>query len=152
MNAERFALEKIGGERALSHLGALRALHAEVYAEPPDKWGDEHASLFAERRALAAGRVRRVRGIVAAADDEATARAGSRRLRRYYRGTRCHRVPSVAVRGNTDGAHRPFPGTNPVRHASVDTATPRSAALQGDTWRDREETARIAENPQLGAC
>jgi non-heme chloroperoxidase len=52
------------------------------------------------------------------------------------------RGPSVAVRGNTDGAHRPFPGANPVRHASVDTATQRSTAPQGDTPRDTEETAR----------
>ena len=38
-------------------------------------------------------------------------------------------------------AARPWP--------SVDTATPRSTATQGDTPRDREETARIAENSQL---
>jgi hypothetical protein len=37
----------------------------------------------------------------------------------------------------------------PVRYASVDPATQRSTARQGDTWRDREETARIAENSQL---
>jgi hypothetical protein len=37
----------------------------------------------------------------------------------------------------------------PVRHASVDTATQRPTALQDDTLRDREETARIAANPQL---
>src|SRR5579859_4641700 len=32
---------------------------------------------------------------------------------------------------------------------SVDAATQGPTALQGDTWRDREETARIAENSQL---
>jgi hypothetical protein len=37
----------------------------------------------------------------------------------------------------------------PVRYMSVDTATRRSTALQGDTRRDREETARIAKNSQL---
>jgi len=37
----------------------------------------------------------------------------------------------------------------PVRHASVDTATQRPTALQGDTRRDREETARLAETSQL---
>jgi hypothetical protein len=86
--------------------------------------------------------------IAAAADDEATARAETRRLRRYHRGPRRRRVPSVAVRETADGAHRPFPGTNPVRHASVDIATQRSTALQGDTPRDREETARQRENSQ----
>ena len=37
----------------------------------------------------------------------------------------------------------------PVRHASVDTATQRSTALQGDTRRDREKTPRQHENSQL---
>jgi hypothetical protein len=37
----------------------------------------------------------------------------------------------------------------PVRHASVDTATQRPTALQGDTPRDREETPRQRENSQL---
>ena len=65
--------------------------------------------------------------------------------------SRKHRVggPSVAVRGKADGAHRPFQGTDAVRYTSVDTATQRPAATQGDTPRDTEETARIAENPQL---
>jgi hypothetical protein len=63
--------------------------------------------------------------------------------------TRDRRGPSVAVRGNADGAHRPSWRPDAVRYLSVDTATQRSTALQGDTWRDREETARIAENPQL---
>src|ERR1039458_7732038 len=36
-----------------------------------------------------------------------------------------------------------------VRSMSVDTATQRSTALQGDTPRDKKETARIAENFQL---
>src|ERR1035438_4011979 len=36
-----------------------------------------------------------------------------------------------------------------VIYMSVDTATQGPTALQGDTWRDREETARIAEHSQL---
>ena len=64
-------------------------------------------------------------------------------------GTRRCRGPSVAVREIANGAHRPFKGTNPVHYTSVDTATQRPAALQGDTPRDREKTARIAENFQL---
>ena len=37
----------------------------------------------------------------------------------------------------------------PVRYTSVDTAARRSTALQDDTRRDREETARQRENSQL---
>jgi hypothetical protein len=62
------------------------------------------------------------------------------------RGTRCHRVPSVAVRETADVAHRPSWGTNPVRYTSVNTATQRSTARQGDTRWDREKrpaSARI---------
>jgi hypothetical protein len=58
-------------------------------------------------------------------------------------------APSVAVRKTADGAHRPSWGTDPVRYTSVDTATQRPPARQGDTSRDSEETARIAENSQL---
>jgi hypothetical protein len=36
----------------------------------------------------------------------------------------------------------------PVRYASVDTATTRFTALQGDTFLDREETPRQRENSQ----
>jgi hypothetical protein len=60
--------------------------------------------------------------------------------------------PARPVRGRpwkADGAHRPSQGPDAVRYMSVDTATRRSTAQQGDTWRDREETARIAENSQL---
>ena len=60
--------------------------------------------------------------------------------------------PARPVRGRpwkADGAHRPSQGPDAVRYTSVDTATQRSTAIQGDTWRDREETARIAENFQL---
>ena len=64
-------------------------------------------------------------------------------------GTRRWRGPSVAVRKTADGAHRPRRRPTPVRHASVDTATQRPAARQDDTTRDREETARLAENFQL---
>ncbi len=37
----------------------------------------------------------------------------------------------------------------PVRYASVDPATQRPTALQGDTRRDKEETPRQHENSQL---
>jgi hypothetical protein len=63
-----------------------------------------------------------------------------------------NKPPARPVRGRpwkTDGAHRPSWRTDAVRYTSVDTATQRSAARQGDTPRDREKTARIAENFQL---
>jgi len=47
--ADHITMEKISGERAVSHLGELRVLYAEVYADPPYEWADEHASLFADR-------------------------------------------------------------------------------------------------------
>jgi len=51
-------------------------------------------------------------------------------------GTRRQRGPSVAVRGKPSGyTDRPV-GTKPVRYASVDGATQRSTAIQGDTRRD----------------
>jgi GNAT superfamily N-acetyltransferase len=37
------------GDQAAAHLGELRALYREVYAEPPYVWGEDHAALFAER-------------------------------------------------------------------------------------------------------
>jgi ribosomal protein S18 acetylase RimI-like enzyme len=43
------ALQMIDGEHAAQHLGELRALYSQVYAEPPYEWGDDHADLFAER-------------------------------------------------------------------------------------------------------
>jgi hypothetical protein len=55
----------------------------------------------------------------------------------------------VAVRETADGAHRPSGRAAAVRYTSVDTVTQRSTAPQGDTRRDKEETARIAENIQL---
>ena len=64
-------------------------------------------------------------------------------------GTRRRRGPSVAVRETADGAHRPSWRTNPVRYASVDTATHRPAVTHRDTRRDKKETARLAENSQL---
>jgi hypothetical protein len=67
----------------------------------------------------------------------------------HLAGTRHWHGPSVAVRETADGAHRPSRGTDPVRYASVDTATQRPAARQGDTRRDKKKTARIAENSQL---
>jgi hypothetical protein len=63
-------------------------------------------------------------------------------------GTARWRGPSVAVRGKADGAHRLFQGVNPVRHASVDTATRRSTARQGDIRRDREKRPASHENSQ----
>jgi GNAT superfamily N-acetyltransferase len=39
----------LDGGQAASRLNELRALYREVYAEPPYEWGDEHATLFAER-------------------------------------------------------------------------------------------------------
>jgi hypothetical protein len=43
------AFRKLDGEQAAADLSELRALYAEVYAEPPYEWGQEHADLFAER-------------------------------------------------------------------------------------------------------
>jgi hypothetical protein len=60
--------------------------------------------------------------------------------------------PARPVRGRpwkTDGAHRPSWRPDAVRYMSVDSATQGPTARQGDTRRDREETARIAENYQL---
>jgi hypothetical protein len=48
-------------------------------------------------------------------------------------GTRGRRGPSVAVRGTADGAHRPSWRPDAVRYMSVDAATQRSTAVQGDT-------------------
>jgi hypothetical protein len=58
------------------------------------------------------------------------------------------RTMSVAVRGKADGAHRPSARHGRVRYTSVDTATQRSTALQGDTRRDKKKTARRAAFPQ----
>ena len=61
-------------------------------------------------------------------------------------------LPGQPVRGRpwkADGAHRPSWRPDAVRYTSVDTATQRSTALQGDTRRDKKETARVAENSQL---
>jgi hypothetical protein len=56
------------------------------------------------------------------------------------------------VRGRpwkTSGVHRPSCGPDPVRYASVDTATHRRTGTHTDTWRDKTETARQRENTQL---
>jgi hypothetical protein len=62
-------------------------------------------------------------------------------------------VVTAPVRGRPRKSRRCTPtvlaAPTPVRYASVDTATQRPAALQGDTPRDRAETARMAENSQL---
>ena len=43
------AFHIIDSEAAAAHLGELRALYSEVYGEPPYEWGEDHATLFAER-------------------------------------------------------------------------------------------------------
>ncbi|HCU94870.1 MAG TPA: GNAT family N-acetyltransferase [Actinobacteria bacterium] len=49
MTSDTITFHVLGGEEALAHLDELRGLYAEVYAEPPYGWDDEHADLFAER-------------------------------------------------------------------------------------------------------
>jgi GNAT superfamily N-acetyltransferase len=39
----------VDGEQALGHIGELRNLYLEVYAEPPYEWGTDHAELFEDR-------------------------------------------------------------------------------------------------------
>jgi hypothetical protein len=56
--------------------------------------------------------------------------------------------PSVAVRASRR-FRRPSWARTPVRYLSVDAATQRPTALQGDTCWDREETPRQHENSQL---
>ena len=58
------------------------------------------------------------------------------------------RISSVAVRETADRARRPCRGTDPVRHASVDTATQRPATLRGDTTGKAKRPASH-ENSQL---
>src|ERR1017187_7513657 len=91
--------------------------------------------------ALALGSSRPVLPSVDARDTRSTQRTASSRNSPLA-------APSVAVRGSRR-LHRPSWRPDAVRYMSVDTATQRSTALQGDTRWDGEETARIAENPQL---
>jgi GNAT superfamily N-acetyltransferase len=49
MPAARIALRTLAGDQAASHLDEYRALYAEVYAEPPYEWGEDHSDLFADR-------------------------------------------------------------------------------------------------------
>ncbi len=49
MPAARISFRLVDGEEAAAHVGELRALYSEVYAEPPYEWGGDHAALFAER-------------------------------------------------------------------------------------------------------
>ncbi len=49
MPAGHITNQVIDGEEAAGHLGELRALYREDYAEPPYGWGDDHAALFADR-------------------------------------------------------------------------------------------------------
>ena len=62
-------------------------------------------------------------------------------------------TPARPVRGRPWKSRRCTPtvlmARTPVRYLSVDPATQRPTALRDDTPRDREETARIAENSQL---
>jgi hypothetical protein len=56
-------------------------------------------------------------------------------------------VVAAPVRGRPFKANGPSHRSQapiPVRHASVDTATQRPTPLQGDTYRDREETPASA--------
>jgi GNAT superfamily N-acetyltransferase len=46
----------LNGDQALAHLGELRDIYLDVYAEPPYEWGEEHAELFAERFKVQVGR------------------------------------------------------------------------------------------------
>src|SRR5712691_8045459 len=39
----------LAGEQAVAGLDNLRDLYLDVYAEPPYKWGEEHADLFVDR-------------------------------------------------------------------------------------------------------
>lgn len=47
--APPYDFEVLDGERAGQYLDELAGLYAEVYAEPPYEWGEEHAALFKER-------------------------------------------------------------------------------------------------------
>jgi hypothetical protein len=49
MSAGHVTVRLAGAEQAAARLGEFRALYSEVYADPPYEWGEEHASLFAER-------------------------------------------------------------------------------------------------------
>jgi hypothetical protein len=65
-------------------------------------------------------------------------------------GTRGRRGPSVAVRGTADGAHRPSWRPDAVRYMSVDTATQRSTAIQGDTGGQEENGPDSRESAAIG--
>jgi hypothetical protein len=62
--------------------------------------------------------------------------------------TRHLRGPSVAVRGKPTESPAVLTTWTLVRYVSVDPATQRSTARQGDTPRDTEETAHVAAYPQ----
>jgi GNAT superfamily N-acetyltransferase len=49
MPPARMALRTLDGDQAASHLDEYQALYAEVYAEPPYEWGEDHSDLFADR-------------------------------------------------------------------------------------------------------
>src|SRR5215472_1562858 len=53
--SEAVTFQVLDGDQALAHLGELRGLYREVYAEPPYEWGEEHADLFVERFKVQAG-------------------------------------------------------------------------------------------------
>ena len=46
MPAPDINFQFVDGEQANQHLDELAELYAEVYAEPPYEWGDDHVSLF----------------------------------------------------------------------------------------------------------
>jgi GNAT superfamily N-acetyltransferase len=49
VTAEDVTVRMVSGEEAGGRIEELRALYAEVYAEPPYEWGEDHTALFAER-------------------------------------------------------------------------------------------------------
>ncbi|HUY46399.1 MAG TPA: GNAT family N-acetyltransferase [Streptosporangiaceae bacterium] len=49
MPADSMIIQKVDGDTAAAHVDELRALYAEVYADPPYEWGADSTVLFAER-------------------------------------------------------------------------------------------------------
>jgi len=49
MRKDDISFELLNGDQAAQHLPELRTLYRDVYVEPPYEWGEEHATLFAER-------------------------------------------------------------------------------------------------------
>ena len=49
MPEKDITFQLLDGDQAAGRMNELGALYREVYAEPPYGWGNEHATLFAER-------------------------------------------------------------------------------------------------------